>query len=50
MATLDAGLQSALERLSRVPRILVAMDFDGTMAPLVARGVAARAAPASCRV
>ncbi|GAA1047886.1 trehalose-phosphatase [Arthrobacter russicus] len=47
MATLDAGLQSALERLSRVPRILVAMDFDGTMAPLVARAEAARATPAS---
>ena len=32
---LDAGLRSAVGRIARVPRLLVACDYDGTLAPLV---------------
>jgi len=35
MGELDAGLRSAVARIARVPRLLVACDYDGTLAPLV---------------
>jgi trehalose-phosphatase len=31
----DAGLRAAVARIARVPRLLVACDYDGTLAPLV---------------
>jgi trehalose-phosphatase len=33
---LDAGLQLAVARVARVPNLLVACDYDGTLAPIVA--------------
>lgn len=47
--TLDAGLRRAIAGLRGVPRLLVAMDFDGTMAPFVDRPADARALPASAQ-
>jgi len=44
---LEPELQAALEALARTPRLLVALDFDGTLAPLVGRAEDARALPAS---
>ncbi len=44
---LPADLIAAVERLCRTPRLLVAMDFDGTMAPLVPLAGDARPLPAS---
>ncbi|MDN6201393.1 MAG: trehalose-phosphatase [Micrococcaceae bacterium] len=44
---LDADLRHALERLRDVRLLLVAMDFDGTMAPFVDRPEDARALPAA---
>ncbi|MCY0906070.1 trehalose-phosphatase [Arthrobacter sp. H14-L1] len=44
---LPADLSTAVERLCRTPRLLVAMDFDGTMAPLVPRAGDARPLPAT---
>src|SRR5690349_8626187 len=32
---LDADLRSAVARIARVPRLLVACDYDGTLAPIV---------------
>ncbi|WP_109471770.1 trehalose-phosphatase [Ornithinimicrobium cavernae] len=48
----DAGrlphrLSEALDQFARLPRILVAMDFDGTLAPLVDEPMDARALPGS---
>ncbi|AUZ86616.1 trehalose-phosphatase [Arthrobacter sp. MDT1-48-3] len=43
----DAGLGAALRALSSTPHLLVALDFDGTLAPLVERAEDARALPAS---
>lgn len=31
--TTDSGLVPALETLAAAPRLLVALDFDGTLAP-----------------
>ncbi len=44
-AGLPAELTAAVERLCRTPRLLVAMDFDGTMSPLVAHAGEARPLP-----
>ncbi|MHA7284558.1 trehalose-phosphatase [Arthrobacter sp. TMS2-4] len=44
---LEAGLQAALRRLASTPHLLVALDFDGTLAPIVERAEDARALPAS---
>ncbi|WP_394941924.1 trehalose-phosphatase [Psychromicrobium sp. YIM B11713] len=44
---LSTDLQNALKQLARTPRLLVAMDFDGTMSPLVPRAEDARALPAN---
>lgn len=44
---IGAELQTALEQFCSLDRILIAMDFDGTMAPLVPRAEDARATPAS---
>jgi trehalose-phosphatase len=35
VADLDASLRAAIVRIARVPRLLVACDYDGTLAPLV---------------
>ncbi|MEE1622426.1 trehalose-phosphatase [Zafaria sp. Z1313] len=45
--TLPADLAQAIERLGDVTHLLVAMDFDGTMAPFVDRPEDARALPAA---
>ena len=42
-----AALDAELDRLAAVPRLLVALDFDGTLAPLVDDPAAARALPAA---
>lgn len=42
---ISPGLEHALERLCRVEQLLVAMDFDGTMAPIVAKAEDAQALP-----
>lgn len=39
------GLDRALARLAETPRLLIALDFDGTLAPLVDRPEDARALP-----
>lgn len=44
---LEPGLRAALTALASTPRLLVALDFDGTLAPLVERAEDARALPAS---
>ncbi len=44
---IDAGLHAALRVLAATPHLLVALDFDGTLAPLVERAEDARALPAS---
>ena len=44
---IEAELHAALRRLATTPRLLVALDFDGTLAPLVERAEDARALPAS---
>lgn len=46
-SSLPAELESAVERLCRTPHLLVAMDFDGVMSPLVPRAQDARPLPAS---
>src|SRR5262245_57029141 len=43
--TVELGLAAALERVAEVPRLLVASDFDGTLAPLVDDPAKARALP-----
>lgn len=45
--SLDAGLVAALRELARVRRLLVALDFDGTLAPEVDDPARARALPAA---
>ena len=47
MSTFPSSLHTALEEFSSAPRILVALDFDGTLAPLVARPQDARPLPAA---
>lgn len=42
---LDLSLRNAIEALARTEQLLVAMDFDGTMSPLVPRAEDARALP-----
>jgi trehalose 6-phosphate phosphatase len=44
-ATVEFGLAAALERVAAAPRLLVASDFDGTLAPLVDDPAKARALP-----
>lgn len=44
---LEPALQAALRALASTPRLLVALDFDGTLAPLVERAEDARALPQS---
>ncbi|MEY9854806.1 trehalose-phosphatase [Catenulispora sp. GAS73] len=34
--TLPTGLRQAIDRIARVPRLLVVCDYDGTLAPIVA--------------
>jgi trehalose-phosphatase len=34
-ASLDEGLRAAIARIARVPQLLVACDYDGTLAPIV---------------
>lgn len=48
-AALDPGLVTALDALVAAARPLVALDFDGTLAPLVDDRDAARALPGSSR-
>jgi trehalose 6-phosphate phosphatase len=45
VTALDDPLRAALEALAATPRLLVALDFDGTLAPEVDRPEAARALP-----
>lgn len=45
--TLPAGLREAVLRIARTPHLLLALDFDGTMAPLVSRADDARPLPRS---
>ncbi|MER3395122.1 MAG: trehalose-phosphatase, partial [Microcella pacifica] len=42
---LAPALDAALERLAAAPRLLVALDFDGTLAPEVDDPLSARALP-----
>jgi trehalose 6-phosphate phosphatase len=44
-ATVERGLAAALERVAAAPKLLVASDFDGTLAPLVDDPAKARALP-----
>lgn len=44
---IDPALRSAIVRLATVPRLLVALDFDGTLAPEVDDPERARALPAA---
>lgn len=44
---LSGDLKAALKRIAAAEQLLVAMDFDGTMAPLVDRAEDARALPRS---
>ena len=46
-AGLDADLEAALTRLASTERLVVALDFDGVLAPIVSRPEDARALPAS---
>ena len=45
VAGLPAGLGEALPRLAHTPSLLVALDFDGTLAPIVDDPAEARALP-----
>jgi trehalose 6-phosphate phosphatase len=42
---LGSGLRHALARLATTPRLLVALDFDGTLAPFVQNSVESRMLP-----
>lgn len=44
------ALLQALEQFATLPRVLIAVDFDGTLAPLVDEPMAARALPGSLDV
>lgn len=46
-AGLDPELAAALQRVSRTERLLVALDFDGVLAPIVERAGDARPLPGS---
>lgn len=46
---IDAALRAAVERVAAVERLLVALDFDGTLAPEVDDPEAARALPSAAR-
>ena len=45
--SLDPALESALRELARVPTLLVALDFDGVLAPIVEQPDQARPLPDS---
>lgn len=47
MGQFDPGLEKALADIAGTERLLVALDFDGTLAPLVDRPEDARALPAA---
>lgn len=47
IADLPRPLYDALVRVGHVPHLLVAMDFDGTMSPIVSRAEDARPLPAA---
>jgi trehalose 6-phosphate phosphatase len=49
MTGLSPQLRDDVESLARVPRLLVALDFDGTLAPFVDDPADAQALPASAR-
>jgi alpha,alpha-trehalose-phosphate synthase [UDP-forming]/trehalose-phosphatase len=44
------ALEERIRTVASVPRLLVALDFDGTLSPLVPDPMAARAIPAASRV
>ena len=44
------SLRGELTRFAALPRVLIAVDFDGTLAPLVDEPMAARALPGSIAV
>lgn len=44
---LPAELRTALQQIAQVPNLLVCLDFDGTLAPIVVDPAQARALPAS---
>ena len=44
---LDPALAAAVDRLAAAPALLIALDFDGTLAPEVDDPAAARALPAA---
>ncbi|USQ76885.1 trehalose-phosphatase [Ornithinimicrobium cryptoxanthini] len=46
-ATSEPALSAALRRLAALPSLLVAVDFDGTLSPLVDEPLAARPLPGS---
>jgi trehalose 6-phosphate phosphatase len=46
-AGLPTDLSAALDAVARVPRLLIACDYDGTLAPIVANPEDARPLPAS---
>jgi trehalose 6-phosphate phosphatase len=46
---LEPALHMSLRRLARVPRLLVALDFDGVLAPIVDVPSAARPLPVAAR-
>ncbi|GEL25817.1 hypothetical protein PSU4_47710 [Pseudonocardia sulfidoxydans NBRC 16205] len=48
-AVVDIGLEEALRRVASVPRLLVALDFDGVLSPIVAVPSDARPLPESAR-
>ncbi|WP_221584066.1 trehalose-phosphatase [Microbacterium sp. G2-8] len=45
MTAIDPGVDARLRHLAGLPRLLVAVDFDGTLSPLVADPMSARATP-----
>ncbi|GAA1998316.1 trehalose-phosphatase [Brevibacterium samyangense] len=47
MRTLDPELFADISRIARVPRLLIATDYDGTIAPIVARPTQAYPHPIS---
>ena len=50
MSDLAADLRHALSQAARAPRLLVASDFDGTLAPIVNNPADARPLPAASAV
>nr|WP_194911040.1 trehalose-phosphatase [Catenulispora rubra] len=47
--SLPTGLRQAIDRIARVPRLLVVCDYDGTLAPIVADPAKAVPRPESVR-